>query len=169
MNQRPHIPFVISEENTSELELLAYFLRGAGFRVTCITHDVASSQRVLQRRTIDIAIAEDVLADGLDTSAANATWLSVPAITRTGSPPLRHGRRRDAYIRKPVSIPGLRDANRTALSPMGRDYRRLPASRKATKQRYHSARLDSRSLHAARQRRLMAYGAALLRPTDRVS
>lgn len=110
MNQKPHILIGISPEHESELELLTYFLRGAGFRVTC-AHDVASSQRVLRTKAIDIAIIDAVLPDGAGTSvAAYATWLRIPAITMTGSPPLHDVRRRNAYIRRPVSFPALREA-----------------------------------------------------------
>jgi DNA-binding response OmpR family regulator len=115
MNERSHILLVIPAEDTSALELLAYFLRGAGFRVTC-THDVASSQRALQTKAIDIAVVDGVLADGPGTSvAAYATWLRIPAIILTGSPPFHDSRRRAAYIRRPISFPALREAIDTAL------------------------------------------------------
>jgi DNA-binding NtrC family response regulator len=114
MKKRPHILVGLAED-ASELELLGYFLRGAGFRVTC-THDVASSLRVLQTKAIDIVIIDAVLADGAGTSvAAYATWLGIPATTITRSPPLHDVRRRHAFIRGPVSLPVLRETIDTAL------------------------------------------------------
>ena len=99
----------------SNLELLAYFLRGAGFRVT-FAHEVASSHRALQSKAIDVAIIDALLADGSATAvAAYATWLGIPAVTMTRSPPLHDSGRRDAYIRKPASFPALRDAIDNAL------------------------------------------------------
>lgn len=115
MNEKLHILLVISAEDNCELELLTYFLRGAGFRVTC-AYDEASSQRVLRTNAIDIAIIDAVLVDGAGTSvAAYSTWLRVPAITMTRSPPLHNARRRKAYIRRPVSFSALREAINTAL------------------------------------------------------
>jgi DNA-binding response OmpR family regulator len=108
MRHRPHLLVVTSEQDTGELELLGYFLRGAGFRVTW-THDTASSQVALQLGTIDCVVMDAVRADRSSNSVlADAMRLLVPAVILSKS---LHSRDRSsqAYLAQPDFLP------RTAL------------------------------------------------------
>jgi DNA-binding response OmpR family regulator len=103
---------VSSEEDLSELELLAYFLRGAGFRVVW-AHDIDLSPALLTG-TIDCVVMDAALSDGSRNSVAvHAMRLQVPAVMLSRSPHSRRGRH--SYIRRPIFLPELRDAISAAL------------------------------------------------------
>jgi DNA-binding response OmpR family regulator len=115
MRYRSHILLVSSAENDPELELLAYFLRGAGLRMTW-TRDIASTRTALQTSTIDCVVMDGELSGGSSNSvAAHAMRLRVPAVILSRSPHFRHYGRRQAYIRRPILFPELRDAISAAL------------------------------------------------------